>query len=562
METGQGDTVWRRGFDPESLIGFVLSGKYKITRYLGRGGFGVVYEGRNINLPGYRLVIKFLKPASSEGMKERFVRESEILCQLEHPHICRILDYLPADNALIIQYIDGSNCENLLTNDGPLDEPTLLAVARGLCDAVEYAHSKGIAHRDVKPSNIMIDQNGHVWLIDFGIAKEVDATSLTDTGRPPYTPQYAAPERHTDRKYDPFLSDIYETGATICKLGTGLFPIEALYRQNRRRGRLPKGHTLSWRLTRILRKATSTLPEDRYKSMAGMAAAIRNVRYAYRRIKPVYAILLILALIAFGIYWHPWVPGTRELKIADGSDTTHTNSLGVPDSGVHKPITTDTGKDSTSGAGTTLKPLPIKPVNPPKEETPVTPAIETKKEPPPPTTASLTIGVDQQDNTDLYVGLKPKSIGKPMSLPFGEYAIRIVNPDYPIFQQTLSVYADINRKVDLAAESASGRKVSLLIGGMPSDLEGKSLRVSVNGRPRTYESLPVSDIELITGLWNIEFSLIGSSCTVDSFVVFPGDPGITEKVPGGKSDIDLANPKWRRYSDIEILIYWTGEKKG
>ena len=216
------DIPWREKFDPETLIGWVIADKYKIIRHLGGGGFGEVYEAQNINLMYQRVVIKFLKQIRS---RERFAKEAKILCQLDHPNICRIIDFLEKESALVMQYIDGKDLEVMLSESGPPDENTILKVANSICSAVSYAHGQRIAHRDVKPKNVMIDANRHVYLIDFGIAKEIDATAMTGTGQVVLTPQYAAPERMKPGvKYDPFLSDVFEIGATIYKLCTDSTP--------------------------------------------------------------------------------------------------------------------------------------------------------------------------------------------------------------------------------------------------------------------------------------------------------------------------------------------------
>jgi len=143
---------WRENFDPQTLIGWEVADKYKILRHLGGGGFGEVYEAFNVNLIVQRVVVKFLKQVRS---RDRFEKEAKILCQLDHPNICRIIDFLPDESALVMQFIDGRDFDVILEETGPPTEEIILKVARSVCAATAYAHTRRIAHRDIKPKNIM-----------------------------------------------------------------------------------------------------------------------------------------------------------------------------------------------------------------------------------------------------------------------------------------------------------------------------------------------------------------------------------------------------------------------
>ena len=177
--------------DPLGLIGWDIAGKYKVTSYLGGGGFGEVYHGFNINLPEQKLVLKFFKRVAA---REQFAREAKILCRLDHPNICRVIDFLSEEGALVVASIDGKDGGMILKKSGKLSEELFLKVARTMTDALAYAHDRQIAHRDIKPANIMIDANERIYLIDFGIAKEVSG-GATSTGYQALTPMFAAPER-------------------------------------------------------------------------------------------------------------------------------------------------------------------------------------------------------------------------------------------------------------------------------------------------------------------------------------------------------------------------------
>ena len=187
--------------DPLNKVGAVLAGKFCITHYVGSGGFGHVYRGYNKTLREQKVVIKFLRRIQ---MSSNFAREARILSLLDHPNICRVLDYLPDEQALIVPFINGEDCHRILRKSGALSSSRFRRVATTVLDALTSAHKRGIAHRDIKPGNIMIDTDNHVYVIDFGIAKEIDQAT-TRTGAQAMTPLFAAPERQRPGiKYDPF----------------------------------------------------------------------------------------------------------------------------------------------------------------------------------------------------------------------------------------------------------------------------------------------------------------------------------------------------------------------
>ncbi len=298
---GQNDLPWKRGLDPDTIIGWVVDQKYKISWYLGGGGFGEVYAARNIRLIEQRVVIKFLKQIES---RKRFEKEAKILCQLDHPNICRIIDYLPNEGALIMQFIDGMNCEKYIERYGLFNENMILKIALSLTSAIAYAHKRNIAHRDIKPQNIMVDHNQQVYLIDFGIAKELGSTVLTGTGIMVLTPSFAAPERlYGGGKYDPFLSDIYEIGATIQKLAIGETPYEARNMPKSITHGNQKSPGLSYKMKRIIKKATQTNPEDRYRTAEDLSSDLRKVNRVYRRPRWIGVSVIVLFVTMLATIW-------------------------------------------------------------------------------------------------------------------------------------------------------------------------------------------------------------------------------------------------------------------
>ncbi len=142
---GWSDSEERPQADPLGIIGWEIGGKYKIRGYIGGGGFGEVYDAYNLNLIEQRLVIKFFKRVQA---RDRFDREARILCMLDHPNISRVIDYLPDEGALVVQFIDGKDAAQILRESGPFPADVVLKVAQAITEAIAYAHEQKVAHRD------------------------------------------------------------------------------------------------------------------------------------------------------------------------------------------------------------------------------------------------------------------------------------------------------------------------------------------------------------------------------------------------------------------------------
>jgi serine/threonine-protein kinase len=207
-----------------------LADRYSITRELGRGATATVYLAQDLKHPGALVAIKVLAEEFALVVRtERFVGEIQMAARLTHPHILKLLDSGSAGGLLyyVMPYIDGGTVADRLERDGPLPMDEAVRLAREVADALDYAHSQNVTHRDIKPGNILL-ASGHAWVADFGIASaiEVGDTGLTATGAHLGTPPYMSPEQVTgDRKVDG-RTDIYSLGCTLFEMLCGETPFQ------------------------------------------------------------------------------------------------------------------------------------------------------------------------------------------------------------------------------------------------------------------------------------------------------------------------------------------------
>ena len=215
--------------------GTLLSGKYVIESVIGQGGMSNVYLAHDIRL-GKSWAVKEISPYTCSHfsqVSETLISEAEILTRLDHPGLPRIVDIFRRDCSVIIvmDYIRGRNMSDLLKERGPFDEKQVVRWGIELAGVLSYLHSRNppIIYRDMKPSNIMIKENGKLVLIDFGTAREYSETGQGDTlclG----TRGYAAPEQYGGSGQSDIRTDIYGLGVTLYHLLTGKDPAEPPYK--------------------------------------------------------------------------------------------------------------------------------------------------------------------------------------------------------------------------------------------------------------------------------------------------------------------------------------------
>lgn len=210
------------------MIGEKL-GSFRIESVLGSGAMGVVYRGVN-ETTGRLAAVKVISGEASQKNKayERFRREAEILQQFRHPNIVRFLAVgrYKGISYFAMEFVPGETLDEILRKRGTLPWREVVDLGIQVCDALHYAHEHGVVHRDLKPSNLMISGSGQLKLTDFGIAKDLDATALTGTGRTLGTAAYMAPEQIRGTPDVSHKTDLYALGILFYQMLTGLPPFE------------------------------------------------------------------------------------------------------------------------------------------------------------------------------------------------------------------------------------------------------------------------------------------------------------------------------------------------
>ena len=201
-------------------------GPYRLEAVIDTGGMGAVYRAIHPVLQQAR-AIKILSPrlAADPTFLERFQREAKTAAGLRHPNIVLIYDVAQQDDLhyIVMDFVEGSSLRSLIATGHPLPLERAVGLLRQLASALDYAHSQGVVHRDIKPNNVIVGPNDHLTLVDFGIARAAQETHLTRTGTVIGTPEYMAPEILAGRASGPSV-DHYSLGVVAYELLTGRLP--------------------------------------------------------------------------------------------------------------------------------------------------------------------------------------------------------------------------------------------------------------------------------------------------------------------------------------------------
>jgi serine/threonine protein kinase len=270
----------------DPLIGRELAG-YRIEELIGKGGMGVVYRAEHLML-GRHDALKLLAEdlTADQAFRERFLRESRVAATIEHSNVIPIHHAGEADGLLYLamRYVRGSDLRHLLAERRRLEPDETVSVIEQVASALDAAHERGLIHRDVKPANILLETNGHVYLTDFGIAKHTRTRGgLTKTGSFLGTLDYAAPEQIEGKPVDGRV-DVYALGCVLYQCLTGAAPyekdseVQLIYAHllepappiTTRHPGLPAG------LDAVLHKALAKSPDDRYATCGRLVADLRS----------------------------------------------------------------------------------------------------------------------------------------------------------------------------------------------------------------------------------------------------------------------------------------------
>lgn len=266
-----------------ATIGTLIEGKYEILKMIGKGGMSEVYLAMDKNLNKQWAVKEIQKKAwdkNNQVVVQSALAEANMMKKLDHPCLPRIVDIIEKDDVIyvIMDYIEGEPLSKILEKEGAQEQGTVIGWAEELCGVLDYLHTQDppIIYRDMKPANIMLQPNGNIKLIDFGIAREYKEQNLEDTVSLG-TKGYAAPEQFGGKGQTDQRTDIYCLGVTLYHLVTGKNPCEPPYEIYPIRY---WDSGLSAGLESIILKCTQLNPEDRYQSCAELLYAVYHYEEA------------------------------------------------------------------------------------------------------------------------------------------------------------------------------------------------------------------------------------------------------------------------------------------
>ncbi|MEV5511989.1 serine/threonine-protein kinase [Streptomyces flaveolus] len=210
--------------------GRVIAGRYRLHERLGRGGMGIVWRATD-QLLGRQVAVKALprdetlSAAEARRRRGRTLREARAVAQLRHPHVIVVHDVVEDDERayMVMEFVEGGSLADRVRDHGPVDAAEAARIGVALLGALRTAHAAGILHRDVKPSNVLVAEDGRVVLTDFGVAQVAGATTLTETGSFVGSPEYTAPERMSGAGTGP-ESDLWSLGVLLCAVLSGASP--------------------------------------------------------------------------------------------------------------------------------------------------------------------------------------------------------------------------------------------------------------------------------------------------------------------------------------------------
>ncbi len=302
-------TVTRTGIDPElDAVRKAFHERYAVESLLGRGGMGNVYKARERALDRY-VALKIVPEYRSQDEQfiERFRREARIAARLRHPRIVSVHEVgtVGPFPYFSMDYIEGSTLRAVVERKRLLAQEDAISIVVEICRAVAHAHSKGIIHRDLKPENVMIDSEGDVFVMDFGLARAVEDGGLTQPGMIMGTPFFMSPEQLRGEKLDE-RSDIYSIGLILyyCMTGDELFRADGVTAVMAKHAKTQIRDVVAMQ---------SLLPSHLQDVLVTMLEEERNIRA--RSVKEVLERLTLRKIVALGL------AATDEQPVAEDTAT-------------------------------------------------------------------------------------------------------------------------------------------------------------------------------------------------------------------------------------------------
>lgn len=278
------------------MIGHELAGRYKIIERIGGGGMALVYKAQDILL-NRNVAIKVLRQqfVHDEEFIRRFRREAQSAASLSHPNVVSIYDVGQEDEIhyIVMEYIEGNNLNEIIKERAPLQVDEAVRIASQICDALDHAHHNQIIHRDIKPHNILIGRNGRVKVTDFGIARAVTSTTITQTGSVVGSVHYFSPE-HAKGVATGEKSDLYSLGIVLYQMLTarlpflGESPISVALKHLQEEFDEPRevNPLIPQSVENVILKSMRKNPQERYQSAEEMMQDLETCLLPNRRNEP------------------------------------------------------------------------------------------------------------------------------------------------------------------------------------------------------------------------------------------------------------------------------------